>query len=78
MAYYIVEYERGGLERDIVTDSLEHPKRFKTKRQAEAYIKDLFEQDATFLYKVWSDKACADGDCSICLNKDCPNYEEYV
>lgn len=76
--WYIVEYARGGYERNIVTDSLEHPRKFKTKKQAERFLKDLFEADDSYLYKIWNTNGCADGDCNICLNKECPNYEDYV
>lgn len=70
--WYIVEYAKGGYERQVVTHFNEVPMYFKTKREAEKKIKELFERDATYLYKVWNTNNCAEGDCYVCLNRDCP------
>lgn len=70
--YYIVEYEKGTAQRQVVTDGTGGERHFRFKRDAQAVSDELQLQTGQYIYKVWSSTQCPEGDCYICRDRRCP------
>ena len=70
--WFIVEYEKNipGCKR--VTNRKGDTIKFKTKKAAEERVRSMSYPGMSFIYKVYNTEKCADGECGICLMRDCP------